>query len=201
MGRIHVEGEGLNPRASPNCASYPSAARQSLSLPKYYEMSDDSFRAPEDSPEYEEFFKAASNGDVKRLEAALLPSMNVNALQADPFQGRGALHIAAECGNVTAIHFLLAHGAKVDLQDSECETPLHVAAFWARPEAIRALLDAGADINLPTHDYSYTALHNVLKYKCAVTPLQIETIELLLDRGLDPNHEADSWGSTIVSSI
>ncbi|KAL8725888.1 MAG: hypothetical protein Q9181_006248 [Wetmoreana brouardii] len=161
-------------------------------------MAKDRLRAPEDSPEYEALFDAASNGDIKRLEAALLPSMDVNALEADPLQGRAALHIAAESGSVPAIQFLLAHGAKVDLPNSECETPLHEAAFWARPEAIKALLNAGADINRPTGDYYYTALQNVLKYKHSVTAAHIETIELLLDRDLDPNAEADHWGSTLV---
>lgn len=160
---------------------------------------DDRYRASEDSVEYEELFNAASKGDLKRLEAALLPSLNVNALEADCLQGRAALHIAAQAGSVPAIQFLLAHGAKVDLRNSEGETPLHEAAFFAHPEAINALLDAGADINLPTGDYDFTALHNVLKYKHMVTTQQIQTITLLLDRGLDVNAEADEWGSTLVS--
>lgn len=162
-------------------------------------MADECFRAPEDSVEYEELFNAASEGDVKRLKAALLLSLNVNALEADRLQGRAALHMAAQHGSVPAVQFLLAHGAKVDLRNSEGETPLHEAAYFAHPEAIGALLDAGADINLPTGDYSYTALHNVLKHKNTVTPKNIEAIELLLDRGLDVNAEADSWGSTLVS--
>ena len=137
-------------------------------------------RAPENDVEYEEIFNAASEGSIRRLEAALLPSMGVDALEADPLQGRAALHIAAQAGSVPAIQWLLAHGATVDLRNSEGETPLHEAAFWAHPEAIKALLAAGADVNLPTGDYNYTALLNVLKYKHTVTPRQIETIELLL---------------------
>lgn len=58
-------------------------------------MADDPFRAPKDSAEYEELFNAANDGDIDRLEAALIPSKNVNALEADPFQGRAALHVAA----------------------------------------------------------------------------------------------------------
>ena len=161
-------------------------------------MADESFRAPEDSVEYEELFNAASDVNIERLKTALLSSLNVNALEADRLQGRAALHMAAQTGSVSAVVFLLAHGAKVDLRNSEGETPLHEAAFAAHPEVIRALLDAGANIRLPTGDYSYTALHNVLKHKNTVTPKQIETIELLLDRGLDVNAEADSWGSTLV---
>lgn len=162
-------------------------------------MADESFRAPEDSVEYEELFNAASEGDVEHLEAALLLSPNVNALEADRLQGRAALHMAAQHGSVPALQFLLAHGAKVDLRNSEGETPLHEAAYFAHPEAIGALLDAGADINLPTGDYSYTALHNVLKHKNTVTRKHIDAIELLLDRGSDVNAEADSWGSTLVN--
>jgi len=162
-------------------------------------MEEYQFRAPEDSPEYEDFFNAASHGDVLRLKATLLPSLDVNALGADLLQGRGALHMAAESGSVPCIQCLLARGAKVDLRNSETETPLHEAAFSARPEAIKALLDAGADINLETGDYCFTALHNVLKYKYTVTEQQIETIELLLDRGLDVNADCDQMGSTVVS--
>jgi ankyrin repeat protein len=162
-------------------------------------MEEHRFRAPEDSFEYEEFFNAASGGDVERLEAALLPSLDVNALEADRLQGRAALHMAAQTGSVQAIQFLLTHGAKVDLRNSEYETPLHEAAFYAHPEAVKALLDAGSNIHLKTGDYSYTALHNVLKHKNTITSQQIETIELLLDRGSDVNAEADSWGSTLVS--
>ena len=38
------------------------------------------------------------------------------------------------------------------LRNSEGETPLPEAAFWTHPEATKALLGAGADINLPTGD-------------------------------------------------
>lgn len=162
-------------------------------------MADKNFHAPKDSVEYEEFFNAASEGDIKRLKAALLLSLHANVMEADRLQGRAALHMAAQRGSVLAVQFLLAHGAKVDLRNSEGETPLHEAAYFAHPEAIGALLDAGADINLPTEDNSYTPLHSVLKHKHAVTPKHVDAIELLLDRGLDVNAEADSWGSTLAN--
>ena len=163
-------------------------------------MASSDVRALENDVKYEELFNAASKGNIKRLEAALLPTMSLDALEADPLYGRGALHIAAQAGSVSAIQWLLAHGATVDLRNSEGETPLHVAASFAHLEAIEALLAAGADINLTIGDYSYTALHNVLKYQTTVTPRQIETIKFLLDRGLDVNAIADGWGSTLVCS-
>ena len=149
-------------------------------------------RAPENDIEYEEFYNSAHEGNIQRLEAALLPSMSVDALEADLLYGRAALHIAAEAGSVPAIRWLLAHGATVDLRNSEGETPLYEAARWAQPEAIKALLAAGANTNLLTKEYDHTALLNVLNGKHTVTPREIETIELLLDRGFDVNFGFDN---------
>lgn len=159
-------------------------------------------RAPEDDVQYEEFYNAASEGNIQRLEAALLPSMSVDALEANLLQGRAALHIAAQVGSVPAIQWLLAHGATVDLRNSEGETPLHEAAGWVQPEAIKALLAAGADINASSADYSHTPLLHVLSGKHTVTPREIETIELLLDRGSDVNYGLDDiWIGTLVCSV
>ena len=79
-------------------------------------MASSDFRAPENDIEYEELFNAASKGNIKRLEAALLLSMSVDALEADPLYGRGALYVAAQAGSVSAMQWLLAHGATVDLR-------------------------------------------------------------------------------------
>ena len=161
-------------------------------------MERDHSRATEGNVEYKELFDAASEGDLEHLEAALLPSLDINALEPNHLQGRTALHVASQTGNVEAIQFLLTHGAKVDLRNSEYRTPLHDAAFNAQPEAIKALLKGGASIHLQTGDYNFTALHDVLKFKDTVTPEQIKTIELLLDQGSDVNADADGWGSTLV---
>ena len=125
--------------------------------------------------------------------------MSVDALEADVMQGRATLHIASQAGNVPAIQWLLAHGATVDLRNSEGETPLHEAACFLQPEAIKALLAAGANINLNSADYSHTPLLHVLDNKHSVTPREIKTIELLLDRGADINYGLDDiWIGTLV---
>ena len=146
-------------------------------------MANRQIRTPEDSAVYKKFFEAVGEGHVKQLTSALHPSINIDALEADPLEGRAALHLVAQSGNVPSIQLLLDHGVTVDIRNSEGETLLHEAAFAAHPEAIKTLLDAGADIDLPTDDYNYTALHNVLKCESTVTPRHIESIELLLDRG------------------
>lgn len=91
--------------------------------------------------------------------------------------------MAAQAGSFPAILVLLAHDAKADLRDFEGGTPLREAVYAAHAEAIRALSDAEADIELPIRDYSYMTQHNILKHMNIVTQQQIETIELLPDRG------------------
>jgi ankyrin repeat protein len=54
---------------------------------------------------------------------------------------------AADRGNATEIARLVAAGALVDARDGHGRTPLHVAAFAARHDAMRALVKAGADPN------------------------------------------------------
>lgn len=127
---------------------------------------------------------------------------------------------ATRCGNVSKIKLLVKHGAKVN---DENNPPLH----WAgKPEVAKALLDAGADVDLRNPD-GETALHlttgawipdaSTLKVlidagadvnvrtKAGATPLHraiwredLEMVKLLLDHGADPNAK-DEGGDTPLS--
>ena len=57
------------------------------------------------------------------------------------------LHDAAARGDVAEIEKLIAEGEKPHIQDANSRTPLHVAAFFAKHDAARALLRLGADPN------------------------------------------------------
>ena len=57
------------------------------------------------------------------------------------------LHQAAANWDVEAIAALLAKGENPDPRDASERTPLHVAAYLERHEAMRALVKAGADAN------------------------------------------------------
>lgn len=57
------------------------------------------------------------------------------------------LHAAAHAGDVKRITQLAA-AASLDTRDGNGRTPIHVAAFARQREAIRALVKAGANINL-----------------------------------------------------
>jgi uncharacterized protein len=58
------------------------------------------------------------------------------------FQG---LHAAAQRGDVAAIQRAAQHKAALEARDAAGRTPLHVATFARQHQAVRALLQAGAD--------------------------------------------------------
>lgn len=60
-------------------------------------------------------------------------------------EGTTLLHLAANSDDPTSLLILLDHGANIDWQNAEGFTPLHVAALWGREEAVRLLLEEGAD--------------------------------------------------------
>jgi len=57
------------------------------------------------------------------------------------------LFAAADAGDAAVIARLAASGSKVDARDDHGRTPLHVATYARKPDAMRALVKAGADPN------------------------------------------------------
>ena len=163
-------------------------------------MESNTIWAPANSEKYQAFKQAASEGNVKQLEAALRSEIDVNALYGDGLEGHTVLHAAALKGNTEMIEYLLAHGAKVDVRDASqfCgSTPLIYAAQGAHVDAVRVLLDAGAkmDARGPNDD---TVLSAVLPDGIQVKQSHIDTITLLLDYGSDVNLRASAYGPTVV---
>jgi len=64
-------------------------------------------------------------------------------------------------------------------------TALHYAAFFGSAEAIRILLDAGADLELPARNEEFAAGAHPLH--SAVAAGKTENAEALLEAGADPN--------------
>ena len=88
----------------------------------------------------------------------------------------GGLHAAAHLGDAVAIKKLATQGVPLNARDAYGRTPLHVATFARRRDAIRALVRAGADLHLLEND----------RYDCvtiAAVADDEETLQVLLSLG------------------
>ena len=65
--------------------------------------------------------------------------------------GQSPLHVAAQAGHVPIIELLLQSGAVLDLNDTTCMTPIHLASIVGAQEALGAMvkLAGGAVLSLP----------------------------------------------------
>ncbi|MCL7032641.1 hypothetical protein MKW94_027747, partial [Papaver nudicaule] len=97
------------------------------------------------------------------------------------------LRCAAESGDIKIITLLLSRGARVDVA-SRSGTALQEAAFNGHRDAVKVLLDHGANPNVAIGLYTYIPLFSAISAK------SWECVELLLQAGADPN--AVSYGYT-----
>jgi ankyrin repeat protein len=86
------------------------------------------------------------------------------------------LHAAAHAGDAARIKTLAGSAGAVDARDARGRTPLHVATFARRHDAIRALVEAGADLGALERD-RYDAV------TIAAVANDEETLRLLLSLG------------------
>lgn len=83
-----------------------------------------------------------------------------------------ALHLAAK-NNSYSVEVLLRNGANKNIQNSQLETPAHIAVKFNRPEALAILLNQGANPNITNSD-GETVLHSAVKRFPAAVPLILQ---------------------------
>jgi ankyrin repeat protein len=141
---------------------------------------------------------AARTGNVEVVGALLEKGANVNARETQ--LGETALMWAASENHAAVVKALVARGAEVDARSTSLKFPkdrfglegvltilprgdwtaLMYAARDGAPDAARALLDAGAQINAVDPDGTTPLVR-------AIWNSHYDTAKVLLDRGADPN--------------
>ncbi len=125
---------------------------------------------PDAAAELVHAIHAGDIGSVRRLIAAS-PQL-VNSPLGGPLKTRSALHIVADWpgyfpNGPEIARMLLAAGADPNFRDPEpgSETPLHWAASSDDVDVASALIDGGADIEIPDGSIG-TPLDNAIGYAC-----------------------------------
>ena len=126
------------------------------------------------------FLKAVRERDgAKVSEIVANPSSTaINARDRD--SGEGALHVLVRGRDLGWLNFLLARGARPDLQDNQGNTPLLLAARLGWPEGAELLLARRASVDLPNSRGETPLIH-------AVQRRDVAMVRLLLGRGADPD--------------
>ena len=124
---------------------------------------------------------AAYKGDLKKVKEII--DRDPNQINVQDAQGFTPLHLASAKGHIEIVEFLLNHGADIELEIFNRDTPLLVAARYARYgqyETIKTLLEHGAKVN-HKDKHGRAALHDAAMYSGK------EVINLLISYGADVN--------------
>jgi ankyrin repeat protein len=143
---------------------------------------------------------AAMNGHAECVRRLLDAGANTEVKQK--YNGT-ALHYAVDAGHVECVRLLLAKGARTEARGEGGRKPLHLAASnccgECSIECMRALLDAGADINAVYPRWSGDKSGTTPLMECAggESESSRECARLLLERGADPDLKRDEKGPGI----
>ena len=149
---------------------------------------------------------AADRNDLAGMRVLLDNGADVN-LRSGCREYETALHVAARDGNHDMLQLLLEHGADCNAMDSRYHTPLH---FASSGECVRALVAAGAKVDVAATDDAKTPLHDAVgwdmwdedrpqdvsdwdKHVAGI----VERITALLESGANVNAIANVYGTPL----
>ena len=101
------------------------------------------------------------------------------------------LHAAARHGDIATILELASSGADLEARDTAGRTPLHLAAFASREEAVQALAQAGAKLNALEHQ-----AYNIVTIAAVANNLEI--LDLALSLGGNPGNITSPYDGTAL---
>lgn len=111
-----------------------------------------------DPPEID-IHTAVISGNKEALEQHIKAGSDLN--EKDPFGGSSPLISAALFGQSEMAEMLIDAGAKINFQNNDGSTALHVAAFFCRPDIVKILLEKDADKTIK-NKYGATAYESVV---------------------------------------
>ena len=119
-------------------------------------------------------FQSAWKGDTEAVKLQVEQGQNVNI-----YQNTYSLLMAASSSNNTElIKYLIAKGAKVNDKNNSGETALHFVAWKGNLEAVKELVEHGADVNA-----YYRANGGLTPLLCAAESGSLETVKYLEEHG------------------
>ncbi|HEX8655734.1 MAG TPA: ankyrin repeat domain-containing protein [Allosphingosinicella sp.] len=133
------------------------------------------------------FLKAIRERDGNKVTEIVSNPSSTAINSRDRSSGEGALHILARGRDHVWLNFLLANGARVDLQDNQGNTALMAAAQIGWIDGAELLLNRGAGVNQQNNRGETPLI-------LAVQRRDIAMVRLLLGRGADPNHTDSAAG-------
>lgn len=137
---------------------------------------------------YEDFFSAIEVDDDGGLRRLLARGMDPNTL--DP-KGQHALYLALRSASPKVFALLLQHPAiQLDQANAAGETPLMMAALRGRVDAMKALIERGAQVDRA----GWTPLHY------AASGPSAEAVALLLARGASVNARAPNGNTPLMQA-
>jgi ankyrin repeat protein len=112
--------------------------------------------ASDDSTDLDRFIGACRRADRQAAEFLLLRNGDLRGQLTD--DDRGAIFEAADSSSGAAVGLMLDLGFSPHVRNDSGEQPLHTAAYAGNAEAVRLLLDAGADIDARDERFESTPL-------------------------------------------
>lgn len=105
------------------------------------------FAALHGSSTIQKLLDAKANPNVQDIDPDFDPEFTSKTF-GDRLEHRTPLHYLCLEGDAEGVSMLIRSGAKLDIQDAQFKTPLHLAIEEGHSAIITSLLDAQADVNL-----------------------------------------------------